>query len=59
MSRPTFQLYNSMTRAVEPLTLLDPAGKRVSLYVCGPTIYNYGHMGISGPTSRSICCAAR
>jgi len=45
MSRPTFQLYNSMTRAVEPLTLLDPAGKRVSLYVCGPTIYNYGHIG--------------
>ena len=45
MSRPTFQLYNSMTRAVEPLVPLDPAGKRVSLYVCGPTIYNYGHIG--------------
>ena len=42
MSRPTFQLYNTMTRAVEPLKPLDPAGKRVSLYVCGPTIYNYG-----------------
>jgi cysteinyl-tRNA synthetase len=34
-----------MTRAVEPLKPLDPAGKRVSLYVCGPTIYNYGHIG--------------
>jgi cysteinyl-tRNA synthetase len=45
MSRPTFQLYNSMTRKVEPLKPLDPAGKRVSLYVCGPTIYNYGHIG--------------
>jgi cysteinyl-tRNA synthetase len=45
MSRPDFQLYNSMTRAVEPLKPLDPAGKRVSLYVCGPTIYNYGHIG--------------
>jgi len=45
MPRPTFQLYNSMTRAVEPLTPLDPTGKRVSLYVCGPTIYNYGHIG--------------
>jgi cysteinyl-tRNA synthetase len=45
MSRPTFQLYNSMTRAVEPVVPLDPAGKRISLYVCGPTIYNYGHIG--------------
>ncbi len=34
-----------MSRAVEPLVPLDPAGKRVSLYVCGPTIYNYGHIG--------------
>ncbi len=39
------ELYNSMSRAVEPLVPLDPAGKRVSLYVCGPTIYNYGHIG--------------
>jgi cysteinyl-tRNA synthetase len=45
MSRPTFQLYNTMTRAIEPLKPLDPAGQRVSLYVCGPTIYNYGHIG--------------
>jgi cysteinyl-tRNA synthetase len=45
MSRPAFQLYNSMSRAVEPLRPIDPAGKRVSLYVCGPTIYNYGHIG--------------
>src|SRR5271156_526867 len=45
MPRPTFQLYNTLTRAVEPLRPLDPAGKRVSLYVCGPTIYNYGHIG--------------
>ncbi len=43
MPRPTFQLYNSMTRAVEPLLPLAPP--RVSLYVCGPTIYNYGHIG--------------
>jgi len=43
MSRPTFQLYNSMTRAVEELNPLAPP--RVSFYVCGPTIYNYGHIG--------------
>jgi cysteinyl-tRNA synthetase len=45
MPRPAFQLFNSMTRAVGPVVPLDPAGKRVSLYVCGPTIYDYGHIG--------------
>jgi cysteinyl-tRNA synthetase len=39
------QLFNTMSRAVEPLRPLDREGKRVSLYVCGPTIYNYGHIG--------------
>jgi cysteinyl-tRNA synthetase len=39
------KLYNTMSRAIEPLRPLDPAGQRVSLYVCGPTIYNYGHIG--------------
>jgi len=43
MARPTFQLYNSMNRKVEELKPLAPP--RVSLYVCGPTIYNYGHIG--------------
>jgi cysteinyl-tRNA synthetase len=37
------QLFNTMTRAVEPLRPLAPP--RVSLYVCGPTIYNFGHIG--------------
>jgi len=45
MSRPAFQLYDTMSRAIEPIQPLDPEGKRLSLYVCGPTIYNYGHIG--------------
>jgi cysteinyl-tRNA synthetase len=45
MPRPTFQLYNTLSRAVEPLVPLDPAGKRVTFYVCGPTIYDYAHIG--------------
>ena len=36
-------LYNTMTRQVEELQPLAPP--RVTLYVCGPTIYNYGHIG--------------
>jgi len=43
MSRPALQLYNSMTRKVEELKPISPP--KVSLYVCGPTIYNYGHIG--------------
>jgi cysteinyl-tRNA synthetase len=39
----SLQLYNSMTRAVAPVP--ENEGKRLSLYVCGPTIYNYGHIG--------------
>ncbi|HUB68326.1 MAG TPA: cysteine--tRNA ligase [Candidatus Methylacidiphilales bacterium] len=45
MSRPALRLFNTLTRAVEPLVPLDPAGQRVSLYVCGPTIYDHGHIG--------------
>ena len=39
----TLRLYNTMTRSVEPFVALD-AG-RVSLYTCGPTVYNYAHIG--------------
>ena len=43
MPEPTFQLYNTMSRAVEPLAPLHPP--KVTLYVCGPTIYDYAHIG--------------
>ncbi len=36
-------LYNTLTRAIEPFVPLTPG--RVSLYTCGPTIYNYAHIG--------------
>ena len=45
MPRLSLQLYNTLTRSVTPLVPLDPDGQRVTLYVCGPTIYNYGHIG--------------
>src|ERR1700727_3083252 len=38
-----FKLYNSMSRKVEELNPLSPP--KIKLYVCGPTIYNYGHIG--------------
>jgi cysteinyl-tRNA synthetase len=36
-------LYNSLTRRTEPFAPLDP--NRVTMYVCGPTVYNYVHIG--------------
>jgi cysteinyl-tRNA synthetase len=39
----SLQLFNSLTRRVEPFVPLDPA--RPTMYVCGPTVYNYVHIG--------------
>lgn len=36
-------LYNTMTRSVDPFVPLAPP--TVSLYTCGPTVYNYAHIG--------------
>ena len=36
-------LYNSLTRRTEAFAPLDP--DRVTMYVCGPTVYNYVHIG--------------
>lgn len=37
------QLYNSLTRAKETFTPIEPGHARV--YTCGPTVYNYAHIG--------------
>ena len=37
------QLYNSLTRRKEAFEPLDP--ERVRMYVCGPTVYDYAHVG--------------
>src|SRR5215213_3040578 len=37
------RLYNTLTRQLEPFVPLQPG--RVSLYTCGPTVYNYAHIG--------------
>src|SRR5438309_7310086 len=36
-------LYNSLTRRKEAFEPLDP--QRVRMYVCGPTVYDYAHIG--------------
>lgn len=37
------QLYSTLSRSVHPLQTLFP--DRVSLFVCGPTVYDYPHLG--------------
>ncbi|MDO4572267.1 MAG: cysteine--tRNA ligase [Clostridia bacterium] len=41
------QLYNTMTRKKEELVPLEPG--RVRMYACGPTVYNYFHIGNARP----------
>jgi cysteinyl-tRNA synthetase len=38
-----FRLYNTMSRAVEPVTPAD--GSTIRMYTCGPTVYNPAHLG--------------
>jgi cysteinyl-tRNA synthetase len=37
------RLYNTLSRQVEPFEPLQEG--KVSLYTCGPTVYNYAHIG--------------
>jgi cysteinyl-tRNA synthetase len=37
------KVFNSLTRSVEPLTPLE--GDTIRLYTCGPTVYNFAHIG--------------
>ncbi len=39
------RLHNTYTRQLEDFTPLDPAGRAVKMYTCGPTVYNHAHIG--------------
>jgi cysteinyl-tRNA synthetase len=39
------RLFNSYSRKLENFTPIDPAGKAVKMYTCGPTVYNHAHIG--------------
>ena len=43
----SLRLYNTLTRTKEDFTPLDP--KNVRMYVCGPTVYDYAHIGNARP----------
>lgn len=39
------RLYNTLTKKEEDFVPLDPAGIRVTMYTCGPTVYGRPHIG--------------
>jgi len=43
----SIRIYNTLTREKQVFEPLDPA--RVTMYVCGPTVYNYAHIGNARP----------
>ena len=40
-------IYNTLTRTKETFSPIDPANVR--MYVCGPTVYDYAHIGNARP----------
>jgi len=41
------QLYDTLTRKKRPFVPIDPS--RVRIYVCGPTVYDFAHIGNARP----------
>ena len=39
------RLRNTLTRQLETFVPLDPTGRSVLLYSCGPTVYSFAHIG--------------
>ncbi len=38
-------LFNTLTRSVQEFVPLDPQKKKVGMYCCGPTVYDFAHIG--------------
>ena len=43
----SIKLFNTLSKSKEIFTPLDP--QRVTMYVCGPTVYSYAHIGNARP----------
>ena len=41
----SLRFLNTLSRSLEDFTPLDPEGRTVRVYTCGPTVYNFAHIG--------------
>src|SRR5947209_6049363 len=39
------RIFNTLSRSVQEFVPLDGAGKKAGLYCCGPTVYDFAHIG--------------
>jgi cysteinyl-tRNA synthetase len=39
------KLFNTLSRSVQEFAPIDPAGREVGMYCCGPTVYDFAHIG--------------
>jgi len=39
------RLFNTLTRSIEEFAPLDSASRKVGMYCCGPTVYDFAHIG--------------
>lgn len=42
---PDLTVYNSLTKNKDKFVPIDPEGKTVLWYTCGPTVYDDSHLG--------------
>lgn len=39
------KLFNTLSKSIEPFQPLDPEGRKVGMYCCGPTVHDFAHIG--------------
>jgi cysteinyl-tRNA synthetase len=39
------KLFNTLSRSIQEFAPLDPSGKKIGMYCCGPTVYDFAHIG--------------
>jgi cysteinyl-tRNA synthetase len=41
----SYKLFNTLSRSLQEFVPLDASGKKVAMYCCGPTVYDFAHIG--------------
>src|SRR5437773_866891 len=41
----SLKVFNTLSRTLETFVPLDPNGRKVGFYCCGPTVHDFAHIG--------------